>query len=110
MRLTSYVKKSETKESNEMANLQKDESDTPAQPARLDNNSTPAERAAANRAHHQQLISHTLDAAEYGGHGHAHGRQGKAGHVMVPSAASVQPHSYIPQAVFNTSSDGAGSR
>jgi hypothetical protein len=53
----------------------------------LDDNSTAKERKAANDDHHRTLISHTLDAAEYGGHGHAIGRQGKRGHTMVPSDA-----------------------
>lgn len=79
----------------------------------LDANSTPAERKAANDDHHRTLISHTLDAATYGGHGHAVGK-GATG-KMVPSDAHMQgDHAYIPQGVLpanrqNTSSDGAGS-
>jgi len=61
-----------------------------------------------NNQHHRELISGTLDVAAYNGHGHAQGSQGKAGHSM-PVNDHAGPHSYIPQAVFNTSSDGAGS-
>jgi hypothetical protein len=92
-----------------MANLQNDQSDSPATPATLNANSTPKERKAANDTHHQTLIEHTLDSSDYNGHGHAQGRQGKAGHTMVSSDAHKQSGQYIPQAVFDTTSDGAGS-
>jgi hypothetical protein len=71
--------------------------------------STPAEREAANRQHHQELVSHTLDSATYGGHGHAVGLQGKAGHAMVPNDAALQgKDAYIPQAVLNVATkDGS---
>jgi hypothetical protein len=58
-----------------MANLQTDQDDESLpQPIALDSNSTPKQRADANRQHHQQLISHTLDAATYNAHGHAVGK------------------------------------
>jgi len=76
--------------------------------------STPAERESANRQHHQELIGHTLDSATYGGHGHAVGSQGKAGHTMVPNDSVFQGSGetsrgkpYIPQSVLNvTTKDG----
>ena len=98
-----------------MANLQNDESDTPAQPARLANNSTPTERAAANRQHHKELVGHTLDASDYGGHGHALGKAGpgRTGHDMPDNDLHLQSGAYIPRGAFakipqSTTSDGAG--
>jgi hypothetical protein len=67
--------------------------------------STPAERETANRTHHQELISHTLDNAVAVGHGHAVG-SGPTG-KMVPndsafqgSAETSRSKPYIPQGVF----------
>jgi len=66
----------------------------------LDAKSTPAQRESANRQHHQELVSHTLDAAEYNGHGHYVGQQGPNGHAMGPSDVHQQgEHAYIPQGV-----------
>ncbi|MFZ0418414.1 MAG: hypothetical protein WAM04_09920 [Candidatus Sulfotelmatobacter sp.] len=50
--------------------------------------STAKERWDANRQHHGELIGHTLDAAQYGGHGHASG-SGPTG-KMVQSDAHMQ--------------------
>jgi hypothetical protein len=117
MRLTS-VTKSEAKENNTMAVTRKQiDSNAPSTSRTLDNSSTVAERSSANRKHHEELVSHTLTAAEYGGHGHAIGRQGKAGHTMVPSDHAAQgKDAFIPQGILsvpqnrqNTSSDGSGS-
>jgi hypothetical protein len=95
-----------------MANLQSDQSNNALpQPATSDS-PTPAtarSRVAANRQHFGEIAGHLLDHAAYNGHGHAEGRQGRAGHVMPPSDAKRQGGQYIPQAVFNTYSDGAGS-
>jgi|HubBroStandDraft_5_1064220.scaffolds.fasta_scaffold210142_2 hypothetical protein len=73
----------------------------------LTGTSTQAERDAANRTHHSELIGHTLDSAAYGGHGHAVG-SGPTG-KMVPNDSVYQgkPHAYIPQAALNvTTKDG----
>lgn len=95
-----------------MANLQQDPNDELPQPTdtdlpstsrRLDNNSTVAERSSANRQHHKELISHTLDSASYNAHGHAVGSQGKRGHTMVQSDQAKQgKDAYIPQGVLGT--------
>jgi hypothetical protein len=77
--------------------------------------STQAERDAANRTHHSELIAHTLDNAVAVGHGHAVG-SGSTG-KMVPNDAAFQGSGkgsrgkpYIPQAVLNvtTKDGGAG--
>lgn len=68
-----------------------------------------AKTTAALNQHVKELTAHTLDASDYNGHGHAQGRQGRAGHRMPPSDHAKQSGSFIPQAVFNTFSDGAGS-
>jgi hypothetical protein len=62
------------------------------------------------------LVGHTLTTSQYGGHGHAEGRQGRRGHEMPQSAAHLQGGQYIPRAAFSgvpqnrqsTFSDGAG--
>ncbi len=54
----------------------------PPKPATSSASSTPAERKSANDLHHQSLVGHTLDAAEYSGHGHFVGSQGKRGREM----------------------------
>ena len=91
------------------------DTDAPSTSRRLTSNSTVAERWSANRKHHEELISHTLDAATYyGGHGHAVGEQGAprphdgserpcgAGQGRLHSAGRFQNRQ-------NTSSDGEGS-
>lgn len=82
----------------------------------LDAHSSPKERDAVKRAHHQQLAGALIENAIRGGHGgHMLGRQGGAkGHPFPPSSADKQSGQYIPQGAFakvpqNTSSDGAGS-
>ena len=61
--------------------------------------STAAEREAATRTHATELINHTLDMAAYNAHGHAHGAQGRAGHLMPQSDHAAQAGTYIPQAM-----------
>jgi hypothetical protein len=70
-------------------------------------NSNTKTRAALNQ-HVKDLVGHTIESSNYNGHGHAQGRQGPVGHTMPPNDASKQSGSFIPQAVFNTYSDGAG--
>lgn len=50
--------------------------------------------------HVRELVAHTLDASDYGGHGHAQGRQGRAGHAMPRTDAGWENSAYIPQGVF----------
>ena len=50
--------------------------------------------------HVGDLVDHTLEASEYGGHGHAEGRQGRAGHAMPRSDAHLQANSYVPQSMY----------
>jgi hypothetical protein len=91
--------------------------DAPAKPpATLNAKSTPAEREAVNRSHHQEMAGHLIDNAVRAKHGgHMLGRQGGgAGHPMPPSDAHLQSGAYIPRAAFakvpqNMDSDGAGS-
>jgi hypothetical protein len=73
-----------------MANLQSDPNDALPQPATLDSNSSTRSRAAANRQHFKEIPGHLLDHAAYNGHGHAEGRQGRAGHTMPRSDANKQ--------------------
>jgi hypothetical protein len=40
-----------------------------------------------------------LDSAAYNAHGHAHGAQGRKGHMMVERDAGAQKGGYIPQAM-----------
>lgn len=62
------------------------------------------------------LVGHTLTTSQYGGHGHAEGRQGRKGHEMPRSTAHLQGGQFIPRAAFSgvpqnrqsTFSDGAG--
>jgi hypothetical protein len=68
-------------------------------PATLTADSTASERKSANDLHHQSLVEHTIDAAEYGGHGHFVGSQGKRGHDMPANEAHKQLGQYIPRAV-----------
>jgi len=42
-----------------------------------------------------------LDVSDYGGHGHAEGRQGRAGHMMRKSDADRQSGSFIPQNMYS---------
>ena len=55
---------------------------------------------AAFDRHVRDLVGHTLDASDYGGNGHAQGRQGRAGHVMPRSDAHRQDGSFIPQSMY----------
>lgn len=87
-----------------MANLRNTYPDDQPQPATSDSDSP----ATANRKHFEQIAGHLLDSATYGGHGHAIGRQGARGHAMPANDAHKQSGQYIPQAVFDTFSDGAG--
>jgi hypothetical protein len=84
-----------------MANLQSDPNDALPQPATLDFNSTARSRAATNRQHFKEIAGHLLDHADYNGHGHAAGRQGRAGHVMPASDAHKQGGSYVPQNMYS---------
>jgi hypothetical protein len=74
--------------------------------------STPAERSAANRTHHQELVGHTLDNAVANGHGHAVGRNATG--KMVPSDAHFQGSGdsrgkpYLAQGVLNTATRDGG--
>jgi len=66
----------------------------------LHSQSTPSEREAANRTHHQELISATLDNALAVGHGHAVG-SGPTGKMVTNDAHQQgKPHAYIPQSAF----------
>jgi hypothetical protein len=47
--------------------------------------------------HVKELLAHRLEVSRYGGHGHAEGRQGRAGHPMPKSDAQRQSHAHIPQ-------------
>jgi hypothetical protein len=47
--------------------------------------------------HVKELVAHTVAMAEYNGHGHAVGRQGRAGHVLPPSNAHLQSGARLPQ-------------
>lgn len=66
-----------------------------------------ADAAAQTKAvlgqHVKELISHTLDVADYNGHGHAIGKQGRHGHDMVASDAHKQSGEYIPQRMYGDS-------
>jgi hypothetical protein len=53
--------------------------------------------------HFKSLVGHTLESAQYVGHGHVVGK-GATG-KMVPSHAHLQQGSYLPQNVANTFSD-----
>jgi len=85
-----------------MANLQFDPNDELPQPLTSDSGSPPAkaESRAANCQHFRELIGHTLDAADYSGHGHAAGRQGARGHAMPKSDAHLQGGAYVPQNMY----------
>ena len=50
--------------------------------------------------HVGELVDHTLGVSEYNGHGHAEGRQGRAGHLMPRSDADRQANSYVPQNMY----------
>jgi hypothetical protein len=50
--------------------------------------------------HVSELVGHTLEVSEYGGHGHTEGRQGRAGHAMPRSDAHRQANSYVPQNTY----------
>ena len=94
-----------------MANLQNDYPDDqpqPPDPTRPATSGRPRSAADAKRDHLKSLVQHTLDMSDYNNHGHAPGRQGKAGHRMPPNDAHKQAGSYLPQNVQNTWSD-AGS-
>jgi hypothetical protein len=85
-----------------MANLQSDPNDALPQPATLDSNSTARSRAIANNQHFKEIAGHLIDHADYNGHGHAAGRQGRAGHVMPASDAHKQGGgAYIPQNMYS---------
>jgi hypothetical protein len=84
-----------------MSNLQSDPNAALPQPATLDSNSSARSRVAANRQHFQEIAGHLLDHADYNGHGHAAGRQGRAGHTMPPSDAHKQGGSYVPQNMYS---------
>jgi hypothetical protein len=96
-----------------MANLQNDYPDDPPQPIdptlpQPATSGRPKSAADAQHNHFKSLVQHTLDMSDYNNHGHAPGRQGKAGHRMPPNDAHKQAGSYLPQNVQNTWSDGAG--
>ena len=84
-----------------MANLQSDPNDALPQPATLDSNSSSRSRAMANNQHFKELAGHLLDHADYNGHGHAAGRQGRAGHAMPASDAHKQGGAYVPQNMYS---------
>ena len=83
----------------------------------LSSRSTPAERDAANRTHHEEMAGHLLDNSIRAGHGgHYLGKAGpgSTGHDLPPSDAHLQVGQYIPKGAFakvpqSTSSDGSGS-
>jgi hypothetical protein len=50
--------------------------------------------------HVSELTGHLLDSADYNAHGHAQGRQGRAGHEMVPNNLHLQGDAHIPQAAL----------
>ena len=50
--------------------------------------------------HVGDLVNHTLEASEYNGHGHAEGKQGRAGHPMPRSDAHRQANAYVPQNMY----------
>ena len=84
-----------------MANLQSDPNDALPQPATLDSNSSSRSRAMANNQHFKEIAGHLLDHADYNGHGHAAGRQGRAGHTMPASDAHKQGGEYVPQNTYS---------
>jgi hypothetical protein len=72
--------------------------------------SNSGEKATASLASHVKTqTGHTLDTADYGGHGHSQGKQGPDGHPMPPNDMSKQANSHIPQKTVQDSSDGSGS-
>jgi hypothetical protein len=84
-----------------MANLQSDPNDALPQPATLDSNSSARSRATVNNQHFKEIAGHLLDHANYNGHGHAAGRQGRAGHTMPASDAQKQGGAYVPQNMYS---------
>jgi hypothetical protein len=73
----------------------------PPRAAILHHGSTPKERAAANRQHHDQLAAHLVSNAVDLGHGHVIGRQGERGHKMVPNDAHLQAGAYLKQGALD---------
>jgi hypothetical protein len=67
----------------------------PPKPAILSAKSTPDERKSANDLHHQSLVEHALDVAEYNGHDHFVGSQGKRSHEMPANDAHKQSGQFI---------------
>jgi hypothetical protein len=61
--------------------------------------SGPKPMSDGQRDHFKNLVAGTLDVASYNAHGHAHGAQGRRGHLMVESDAGAQKGGYIPQAM-----------
>lgn len=54
--------------------------------------------------HVKELVGHTLDSAAYGGHGHAAGKQGRAGHRMPFNDAHLHIGAYVPQNMYTSGS------
>ena|ERR1019366_2821953 len=83
-----------------MANLQNDYPDDQPQPTDptlpLTTTGSPRSAADAQHDHFKGLVQHTLDMSDYNNHGHAPGRQGKAGHRMPPNDAHKRrPPSWV---------------
>jgi hypothetical protein len=76
----------------------------------------PLSKSQPQREHFQSLVDHTLESAQYNGHGHLEGKQGHRGHDMPDSTAHLQGGAHIPAKVIsrlpannqNSWSDGAG--
>jgi hypothetical protein len=46
--------------------------------------------------HVKDLVSHTLESSRYNAHGHAQGRQGRAGHTMPKTDLNLQSGARLP--------------
>jgi hypothetical protein len=64
------------------------------------------------RRHVSELVNHTVEVSRYGGHGHAEGRQGRAGHGMPKSNLNAQTGAHLPQNIDgdNCRADDASTR
>jgi hypothetical protein len=81
-------------------NLQSDPNDALPQPATSDSSTSETARSRMRNQHFREIAGHLLDHADYNGHGHAAGRQGRAGDIMPRSDADRQGGAYVPQNMY----------